>query len=101
MTRRLGLMLGMSACLLTAVVAAPPPADSPIKVTLRTRVEPFKGTDTWEEVSLKAEIDPKTTAPSFCAIYGIDIGARTPRSAAMSWPARRRRSWIVCAAAAC
>jgi hypothetical protein len=34
-------MIWLLPCMLTAFVAAAPPVDGPIKVTLRTRVEPF------------------------------------------------------------
>jgi nicotinamidase-related amidase len=69
---------GLLLCLfLTATLTAAPPADAPrktepggpLKVTLRTRVEPFKGTETFEEVSLPAEFDPRTTALILCDIW--------------------------------
>ena len=68
MTRIAGLL---PCLLLTAALAAAPPADpaTPLKVTLRTRVEPFKGTGTYEEVSLPAEFDPHTTALILCDIW--------------------------------
>jgi nicotinamidase-related amidase len=63
----------LSCVLLTVTLVGVLPADeppaTPLKVTLRTRVEPFKGTGAWEEVTLPAHIDPHTTALILCDIW--------------------------------
>jgi nicotinamidase-related amidase len=53
-------------------IAAPlhaEPAASGISLNLRTRVQPFKGSDEWAEATLAKEIEPKKTAVIICDMW--------------------------------
>jgi hypothetical protein len=56
--------LSIPALLLAAPLRADPPPTIPL--TLRTRVQPFKGSDEWAEVTLAKEIEPNKTALIIC-----------------------------------
>jgi nicotinamidase-related amidase len=67
--------IGIIACLCTAWAMMPPlchgadgPGDS-LRLTLRSRVQPFKGTDDWVEVSLKQDLPVKGTAIIICDMW--------------------------------
>jgi len=54
--------------LLLAVLALPL-AGQTVAVNLRSRVEAFKGSGEWQEVSLRSEIEPKRTAVVLCDVW--------------------------------
>ena len=54
--------------LLVAVLALPL-AGQTVAVNLRSRVEAFKGSGEWQEVSLRSEIEPKRTAVVLCDVW--------------------------------
>src|SRR6476620_1473218 len=60
--------------LLVAVLALPAVAEPPVKpdtlsLTLRSRVETFKGSDDWDEVTLKKDLSAKETALVICDMW--------------------------------
>jgi nicotinamidase-related amidase len=61
-------LLAIFALILAVPVRAEPPTNS-LPLTLRTRVQPFKGSDEWNETTFKKEIDPKKTAIIICDMW--------------------------------
>lgn len=61
-------MLRSMVRLLLAVLALPL-AGQTVAVNLRSRVEAFKGSGVWQEVSLRSEIEPKRTAVVLCDVW--------------------------------
>ena len=62
----------MRYCVLLLLIALPArAADAPagLKLNLRSRVQPFKGSDTWEEVTLRKELPAKETALLICDMW--------------------------------
>ena len=60
----------VAVCLLlsAAPALAEPPAGS-FPVPLRSRVQPFKGSDAWDEVAIARSFDPKTCAVVLCDVW--------------------------------
>lgn len=68
------LLLGIASALLLAAFepfgrAAEPAADGVLKLTLRSQVQPFKGSDAWEEVTLRVDFPAKETAIVICDMW--------------------------------
>ncbi len=91
----------MKALLLTLLVL--PLAGQTIPLNLRSRVEAFKGSGVWQEVSLRYEIEPKRTAVVICDVWDNHwcqgaarrVNVLAPRIEKVIEAARRRGALIV------
>jgi nicotinamidase-related amidase len=45
------------------------PADGPLSLTLRSRVEVFKGSGLWDEVTVRKDLPPRETAVILCDVW--------------------------------
>src|SRR5947209_1438619 len=52
-----------------ALLAAAEPAAGTLRLNLRTRVQPFKGSDAWEEVVVRKELPARETALIICDMW--------------------------------
>jgi nicotinamidase-related amidase len=73
MRPRLSLIASLM-CVIVVAGLAPTPADEPksdgvLRLNLRTRVKPFKGSDTWDEVTVRKELPAKETAIVICDMW--------------------------------
>jgi nicotinamidase-related amidase len=59
----------LAALLVVPTTADDTPKKDKLSLTLRSRVEAFKGSGQWDEVSVKKEIDPKKTALVICDMW--------------------------------
>lgn len=66
------MLLAVSAAAAFATVAAPRADDgpgAPLALTLRSRVQPFKGRDDWTPVTIRRTLDPAKTAVVICDVW--------------------------------
>jgi nicotinamidase-related amidase len=62
-------LLCLAGALLTAAIAFTPPAFTVFDLKLRSRLEPFRGSNEWQEVSFTRNLDPKKTALILCDLW--------------------------------
>ncbi|MBY0523113.1 MAG: cysteine hydrolase [Gemmataceae bacterium] len=62
-------MVAVAIAVATSASADDPKNDGVLRLNLRTRVQPFKGSEAWDEVALRKDISAKETAIVICDMW--------------------------------